>query len=143
MADEKKGFMSRLFGRKKEHEPQEPKVDETSRPDQNSPQVAEDMAPDVGRGAEREVHSATVEEDTEAGEATFLHETPADKGGLAEDDEEETRSSTPAEGEAQEPQSADSVPEPEVPAVAEPPKKRGFFGRLSAGLAKTSAKLTG
>ncbi|WP_233061147.1 signal recognition particle-docking protein FtsY [Parvularcula mediterranea] len=124
MAEEKKGFMSRLFGRKKEHDPQEPKVEETSRPDETSPQVAEDLSPDLGRGAEREVHSATVEEDTEAGEATFLHEVKEEEGGLADETED-----TPPK-------------KPEAPAEQEPaPKKKGFFGRLTEGLSRTSSKL--
>ncbi|GGY47455.1 signal recognition particle-docking protein FtsY [Parvularcula lutaonensis] len=140
MAEEKKGFMARLFGRRKEHEPQAPDVEETSRPDETSPQVAEDLAPDLGRSAEREVHAATVEEDTEAGEATFLHETPAEEGGIAAEDTEESQSM--ALEDAADRESSPREPDPER-AADEPKKKKGFFSRLTEGLARTSSRLAG
>ncbi|MEE4213231.1 MAG: hypothetical protein V2I43_28640, partial [Parvularcula sp.] len=96
MAEDKPGFMSRLFGRKKAADPiDEPKIDNARDPDRSpNPAIPEGGAKDLGRGGDREVASATAEEDSEAGDDRFLHEVSKDDGGLEED--EEPRSPPPA-----------------------------------------------
>lgn len=136
MADEKKGFMSRLFGRgkPKEQAAEERPAEEQAGPSETSPQVPEELSPDLGRGPEREVHSATAEEDTEAGQAAFLHEVPSEGGGLA---------GTAEKPAAEEPTPAPPQSETEAAPEPEAPKKRGFFSRLTSGLSRTSQRLTG
>jgi fused signal recognition particle receptor len=138
MAEKKQGLMSRLFGRGKGHDPvDEPSTEKARRPDDSpSPTVPEDRSKDLGRGGDRERAAATVEEDSEAGDDRFLHEEPVEEGGLAEEDDDDPRSSEPAQEAETAPVPADPTPQPS------PATKKGLFGRLSEGLARTSSKLT-
>jgi len=102
MAEEKKGLMSRLFGRSKEKQTVEPnKV--TAPPVEESvaePRPAEDPAAPVSEL------------------------------------EAEPQPTPPAPGPEVAPEQAAAEPEQQ-------PKKRGLFGRLAAGLSRTSQRLTG
>jgi fused signal recognition particle receptor len=137
LAEEKKGLMSRLFGRKKAADPvDEPSIDEARDPDASpNPAVPDGLSKDLGRGGDRERAASTAEEDSEAGDDRFLNEVREEDGGLASDEDEEPRSPTPAPVEP-------AAPVP-VETSTDEPKRRGFFGRLSEGLAKTSQRLTG
>lgn len=136
MANEKKGFFGGLFGKKKKGE----STEEPRRPDETpSPTVPEGLAPDLGRGDERERHAATAEADSEAGDTRFLHEE------LAPDDREAGTSPEKKEAAPEPAPQPELEPQSELEAEPEPKpqKKRGFFGRLTEGLSRTSQKLTG
>ncbi|MCQ8185771.1 signal recognition particle-docking protein FtsY [Parvularcula maris] len=140
MAEKKKGFMSRLFGGKSHDPVDEPTYDKARDPDASpNPAIPEGKAPDLGRGGDRERAAANAEEDSEAGDARFLNQVPEEEGGVADEDEE-PRQTTPAEEKRAPAPEAERPPAPQTP--EEPPRKRGFFGRLTEGLSRTSTKLT-
>lgn len=99
MAEEKNGFMSRLFGRSKDAPKPEPAADEVD-------PIVEEQAPTA----------------------------PAVEPQERLDDDPGSNAETPAV------QTPPREPEPEP---EKPPKKRGLFGRLAAGLSRTSQRLTG
>ncbi|NRA29886.1 MAG: signal recognition particle-docking protein FtsY [Parvularculaceae bacterium] len=119
MADEKKGFMSRLFGRSKEApkpEPAAPVSDATEEAPSTAAQDTEAQKPDT---------------DAAEQQAPAPVETPP--------------ASEPEPSPAPEPEpEPEPKPTPEpTPEADEKPKKRGLFGRLAAGLSRTSQRLTG
>ncbi|MEM1379969.1 MAG: signal recognition particle-docking protein FtsY [Pseudomonadota bacterium] len=146
MADEKKGLFGRLFGKKKTAEDAPPAPVPAPVPDEDeTPSVADGPASDVEKQTLQETPPSTAVRDGGADEADVDEGQPEPDVAAAdplppsaeEQEENINPQPTPEPAPAIEPA---AEPEPEV--APEPEKKRGFFSRLTAGLSRTSQKLT-
>ncbi|MEN3929542.1 signal recognition particle-docking protein FtsY [Microvirga sp. W0021] len=137
--EEKKGFLSRLFGRKSETPVAQENVPvdvvEAEKPDEQSQETTQDVLEDVFDVADK-----VPDADLETDEIEFLTET------IEANDEPEEQPEPVAEEVVPEPQT-EPEPQPEneqliAPTVAaEEPKKLSWWQRLTQGMRRTSSSI--
>lgn len=141
MSEQKRGFLGRLFGgRQAPARPETPETPETTQETTPETSAPETQGPDSGAPLAGPAGHAPASEETAA------PETPAGRAG--EPDAPPAAPETPAAPEAAEAVPAeDRVAEPVADTLGEPASedapRRSWLSRLTAGLSRSSASLTG
>ncbi|MEM6649724.1 MAG: signal recognition particle-docking protein FtsY [Pseudomonadota bacterium] len=162
----RKGFFSKLFGKKpRDIEPEDLKIDKETEKEGSPPPEPDQLAtddqpfsqePSLSQNDVDDLPSDKEEEDADTGSTAEdpIDPSPNDDA-LSQDGKDDALPISPAATNIdQEPDTVPTELPPQEPAPSAtaaleedaslpPPKKKGLFGRLTAGLARTSQKLSG